>query len=60
MDYEKYMERLDNFINEYGVGPFIEIIPLDECGNFEEYAYLIKNKLLKRVDYLEIVDKLWR
>ena len=27
---------------------------------FEEYGYLIKPKLLKRVDYLEIVDSLWR
>ena len=26
----------------------------------EKNAYLIKNKLLKRFDYLEIVDKLWR
>jgi len=27
---------------------------------FEEYGHLIKNKLLKRVDYLEIIDKIWR
>ncbi len=26
----------------------------------EENGFLIKNKLLKRVDYLEIVDKIWR
>jgi len=49
MDYEKYMERLDNFINEYGVGPFIEIIPLDECGNFEEYAYFEKKTKIKEL-----------
>lgn len=27
---------------------------------FEEKAYLIKNKLLKRIDYLEIVNQIWR
>ncbi len=27
---------------------------------FEEHGYLIKNNFLKRVNYLEIVDKVWR
>lgn len=27
---------------------------------FEEHGYLIKEKFIKRVDYLEIVDKIWR
>ena len=32
-------------------------IPLDYI---EKYGYLIKNNYIKRVDYLEIVDKVWR
>ena len=35
----------------------ISFIPLDYI---EQYGELIKDKYLKRVDYLEIVDKLWR
>lgn len=48
-DYEEYINKLDYFVNEYGIGPFIEIIPLDESGNFLEYAYFDKETKVKEL-----------
>ena len=31
-----------------------------EIDYIKEKGYLIKEKLLKRIDYLEIIDKIWR
>ena len=44
---------------------FLEYINTNKTSSipisiFETYGELIKDKYLKRVDYLEIVDKLWR
>ena len=53
---ETYLIKADDFIF------FIDnkkksIMDLDYI---KEKGYIIKEKLLKRLDYLEIVDKIWR
>lgn len=51
-----YLLTADAFLN-YIDNKKISYIPI---SYFEENGYLIKDKYLKRIDYLEIVDKIWR
>lgn len=53
---ETYLLKASDFFNFLDNNQK-QTIPLEYI---KEYGKLIKNKLLKRVDYLEIVDKLWR